>query len=129
MNTIRIAALLACAAAIGTPLALRAQSQSVAQTAPTPGAMSGAHHGHHNPLLKALKGLNLSDQQRQQIQGYVSATKTADANATPDQQRADRKKLREEIFSVLTPAQQAQLKATLKAQRQEHQESEPTPGA
>jgi Spy/CpxP family protein refolding chaperone len=130
MNTIRIAALLVCAAAIGTPLALHAQSQSVAQSASSPSATwSGAHH-RHNPLLKALEGLNLTPQQRTQIQGYVAAAKQADAgaDATPDQHRADRQKLRAEIMGVLTPAQQAQLTATLKAQRKEHQESAPTPG-
>jgi Spy/CpxP family protein refolding chaperone len=78
--------------------------------------------------MKALANLNLSAQQRTQIQGYVAAAKQADANATDDQRQADRQKLRGEIMSVLTPAQQAQLKATLKAQRHEHQESEPTPG-
>jgi Spy/CpxP family protein refolding chaperone len=128
MNTIRIAALLVCAAAIGTPLALHAQSQSVAQSAPDPSATWSGAHRHHNPLMKALAGLNLSAQQRTQIQGYVAAAKQADANATDDQRHADRQKLRGEIMSVLTPAQRAQLKATLKAQRQEHQESEPTPG-
>jgi Spy/CpxP family protein refolding chaperone len=130
MNTIRIAALLVCAAAIGTPLALHAQAQSAAQSAPNPSATwTGAHHRHHNPLMKALNSLNLSGQQRTQIQGYVAASKQADANATPDERRADRQKLRAEIMGVLTPAQQAQLKATLKAQRREREESAPTPGA
>jgi Spy/CpxP family protein refolding chaperone len=79
--------------------------------------------------MKALAGLNLTARQRTQIQGYVTAAKQADANATPDQRHADRQKLRAEIMSVLTPAQQAQLKTTLKAQRHEHRTSEPTPGA
>jgi Spy/CpxP family protein refolding chaperone len=79
--------------------------------------------------MKALAGLNLTVQQRTQIQGYVSAAKQADANATPDQRHADRKNLRAEIMSVLTPAQQAQLKATLRTERQERPGSEPTPAA
>ncbi|HTV72520.1 MAG TPA: hypothetical protein VME66_02295 [Candidatus Acidoferrales bacterium] len=114
MNTIRIAALLLCAAAIGTPLALRAQTQPGAQTLP---AAAPEHH-HGNPFTKALKTLTLTPDQQQQISGFLAADKQANAGATPDQRRANRKKLREEIMGVLTPAQQAQLKATIQQERQ-----------
>jgi Spy/CpxP family protein refolding chaperone len=114
MNTTRIAALLLCAAAIGTPLALRAQTQPVAQTLPA----GTAEHHHGNPLMKALKTLSLTPAQQQQISGFVAASKQANVDASTDERRANRKKLREEIMGVLTPGQQAKLKATLQQERQ-----------
>ncbi|HEY0799019.1 MAG TPA: hypothetical protein VGD50_07700 [Candidatus Baltobacteraceae bacterium] len=124
MNTIRIAALLACAAAIGTPLALHAQTAPAAQTAPD-STTPGAHHHHRNPLMKALRTLDLTPQQHQQIAGFIAANKQANQGAAPDVRRSNERNLRTEIQGVLTPAQAAQLKAEIQRERAQAQNAPP----
>lgn len=83
-----------------------------AQTAPNPGigappaAQPGAQHRAHrgSPYLRAMRGLHLSDAQRQQIAGI---------------QRADMQAMRRQIEGILTPDQRTQLHAKV-AQAHRH---------
>jgi Spy/CpxP family protein refolding chaperone len=65
--------------------------------------------------MHALRSLNLSDAQKQQIRGFARATRTADQNADPATKRANMQKLRAQIDGVLTPDQRTQLQAALAA--------------
>jgi Spy/CpxP family protein refolding chaperone len=108
-HIIHMAALLAYAAAFSLPLAASAQTDM--QTTPAP--MSGKHHRHKDAFMRALHTLTLTDAQKPQIEGFISATKQANQNATPDQRKANIKQLHQQIISVLTPEQQQQLNAEL----------------
>jgi len=68
--------------------------------------------------MRALRDLNLSAQQQAQIQQLVQQYRQAHPRGSnPDPQA--RKDLRTKIMAVLTPAQQAQLKAEMKKRRSE----------
>lgn len=90
---------LALVAAFAFPLA------ASAQTIPAPGgpaaapAAAGAHHRRHgDPYMQAMRSLQLSDPQKQQIRGFMEASRTS---------------LRRQIEGVLTNDQRAQLRARL----------------
>ena len=122
----------ALAVAIGLPVAGFAQ-QSPAQS--PPGAQQQGAFGHHRGgMMRRFEDLNLSDQQKQQIQTLISQYRQAHPRGSqPDPQ--SRKQLHEQIMSVLTPQQQAQYKADtqkMRAQRQEREENgsgQPAPAA
>jgi Spy/CpxP family protein refolding chaperone len=117
---------LALAAALVAPLA------ASAQTAPPPAAAPGApapgthHHHHRGGMMHALRALNLSDAQKTQIAGIMKSARDAHKNQTtpPDSQtrRANMMAMRQQIDSVLTDTQRAQLTQTLKAQRHMHKD-------
>jgi Spy/CpxP family protein refolding chaperone len=86
---------LALLAAFAMPLAAGAQSGPNAPAAAAPGAR--AHHGHHhNGYQRELRHLNLSDAQKQQIRTIA---------------RTNARQLHQQIDSVLTDAQRAQMRA------------------
>lgn len=101
---------IALIAAVGTPFV------ASAQTVPTPGQQPYVRPGvtapqqgpqaHRrragDPFMRAMRGLNLSDQQRQQILADM---------------RSSREALRKQIDGVLTDQQRAQLRANLSQQR------------
>lgn len=102
---------LALAAVCVLPLA------ASAQTAPAPGTFAppraaqqqGPHH--RGPSLRMMRGLNLSDAQRRQIDGILQNS-------------------RRQIDAVLTPDQRAQLRARLSQARQRRaQPGAPVPQA
>jgi Spy/CpxP family protein refolding chaperone len=82
-------------AAFALPLAASAQT-APALAPPPAGAHAHRHHHHHASYLHALRGLNLSATQRQQIAVIA---------------RANERELRTKIDGVLTDAQKAQLRS------------------
>jgi Spy/CpxP family protein refolding chaperone len=116
-------ALVAAVAAFAFPLAAAAQSAPAAPPAPpaaapvNPAPPAPAHHHHAHRLMAALQQLNLTDDQKQRIAAEFKAMRSANVNADPATRKANAKQLRSQIRAILTPDQQAQLKANLKAQR------------
>lgn len=107
----------ALAVAIGLPIVGCAQ-QAPAQS--SPGASQNAY-GHHHGGMRWLQGVNLSDQQKQQIQTLVQQYRQAHPQGSqPDPQA--RKQLRDQIMNVLTPDQRAQVQANMQKAREQRQE-------
>ncbi len=98
-------------AAFTLPLAASAQTAPGPQPAgpalSAPAMHAHGAHRHHrrNPYLHALRKLNLTDAQRQQIAGYMKAQREARV--------ASARALRRQIDGVLTPDQRTQLHASL----------------
>jgi Spy/CpxP family protein refolding chaperone len=110
LTPVFFSALLACA--VGLTAVAGAQQG-------TPPAAQAAHHGGHG-MMHALHGVNLSDQQRSQIKSLMQAYRQSHpASSQPDPQA--RKQLREQIMGVLTPDQQAQVKANMAQMRRQRQ--------
>lgn len=109
----------ALAVAIGLPIVGCAQ-QAPAQS--QPGASQGAY-GHHHGGMRWMQGLNLSDQQKQQIQTLMQQYRQAHPRGSqPDPQA--RQQLQQQIMNVLTPAQRTQAQANMEKMKQERQERE-----
>jgi Spy/CpxP family protein refolding chaperone len=111
----KIAILAALLAALSLPLATSAQ---VVQQPPIQGQgqQRGGGASVYNHWMKRLNGLNLSAQQQQQIQstlGQYAQQHPAGSQRDPQGAHA----LRAQIFSILSPDQQAQLHAQMKAMR------------
>ncbi|HEV7180710.1 MAG TPA: Spy/CpxP family protein refolding chaperone [Candidatus Baltobacteraceae bacterium] len=103
----------ALALAVALPVAGFAQ-QTPAQ--PPAGAPAAGHH--HNHGMRMFRGLNLSDQQKAQLQQIRDQYRQSHPEGSaPD--RASRKAMHDQMMNVLTPAQQAQLKTNM-AQMREH---------
>lgn len=118
----------ALVAALAVPLAASAQTTPVPATGiPAVGLPAGQHeahrnHHHHKSFAHALRGLNLSDAQKQQISVIMKTARAKTPNGTtadPQARRANMLEVRRQIDGVLTPAQRAQLKANLSRERQE----------
>ncbi|MDQ2992051.1 MAG: hypothetical protein M3R30_04430 [Candidatus Eremiobacteraeota bacterium] len=99
---------------------------AAAQT--TPGApASTTAHGHHAHVGlngHALKGIALSDAQKQQFAQLRTAYRTAHPKgSTPDP--TARKALRDQMLNILTPDQRTQYDANVKTMREsrKHQEN------
>ena len=107
-------------AALSVPAAaLAQQTPSPAATAPAypaAGVSAGQHH-RRNRFRAALRGLNLSPAQRQQIDQAFARTKAANRNADRTTRRANVQKLRADVEAILTPAQRTQLQAELRKSR------------
>jgi len=119
-NRLVSAALLA--AVIVLPSVACAQQQP-ANTAPAAGVQS-EHHSRHAGWRSALRGLNLSPAQEQQIKTISQEHRAAmKANPTTDPaaRRASMEQLRSQIENVLTPAQRAQFEQKLQQQRAQRQ--------
>jgi Spy/CpxP family protein refolding chaperone len=105
---------LALLAAFATPLV------ACAQTAPAaaPGASAAPQtqqrpHHRRNGYMRAMRNLNLSDAQKQQIAGIVKSARASAKGADPQTRRANALAMRKQIEGVLTDAQRAQLQAQL----------------
>ena len=119
-NSLVSAALLA--AAIVFPSVACAQQQP-ANTAPAAGVQS-EHHSRHGGWRSALRGINLTDAQKQQIKTISQQQRAAmKANPTTDPaaRRASMEQLRSQVENVLTPAQRAQFEQNLQQQRAQRQ--------
>jgi len=115
----KFAPLALAALVAGLPLASLAQSAPTPAPAGTPAAQAEHHHGGHGHMMKMLSELNLTADQKSKIDGYVAASKTANANTTDREvRRANMKALRVQIMGVLTADQKSQLEAKMKAARQ-----------
>ncbi len=67
-------------------------------------------------MMRGFDNLNLSPDQQQKIQALIAQYRQAHPHgSTPDP--AARKALRDQIYAVLTPAQQSQLRANMQASR------------
>jgi Spy/CpxP family protein refolding chaperone len=107
----------ALAVAIGLPIVGCAQ-QAPAQS--QPGASQGAY-GHHRGGMRWMQGLNLSDQQKQQIQTLMQQYRQAHPRGSqPDPQA--RQQLQQQVMNVLTPQQRQQAQANMEKMKQEHKE-------
>ena len=85
-----------------------------AQTAPDapsapPGATAGHGHHHKNKVRAALKGLDLSSDQKQQIASDMKAFRAAKQSGTPET-RAD---LMSKVESTLTPDQRSRFESAM----------------
>jgi Spy/CpxP family protein refolding chaperone len=70
--------------------------------------------------MRMLQGVNLTDQQKAQIRQLMTNYRQAHPQGSqPDPQA--RKQLHEQIMSILTPAQQAQVRANMERMHSEHQ--------
>ncbi|MBV9973249.1 MAG: hypothetical protein JO135_07935 [Candidatus Eremiobacteraeota bacterium] len=108
LNTIRT---FLTAGALVAAFALPAAT--LAQTAPSdqPGVSAPQGRG---GMSRMYDNLNLSPDQRQKIDALIAQYRQAHPHgSTPDP--AARKALREQIFAILTPAQQSQLRAQMQA--------------
>lgn len=106
-------------------LSLFLAAAMVAQTAPAPSdnAAAAPHKmmpRHHGGFERMAQQLNLTDQQKTQIQGFTQAGRqqamsiTQDTSLMPEQKRDKFRELRasthQQILGVLTPEQQQQMK-------------------
>ena len=99
----------------GMIVALALPAATLAQTTPAdqPG-VSAPQNG--RGMMHAYDNLNLTPDQRQRIDALVAQYRQAHPRgSTPDP--AARKALRDQINSILTPSQQAQLRANMQAAR------------
>ena len=113
MSISRILGTAAFLASLAVPVTALAQQAPPAPAATfAPGAR--AHHGHRHGggMRKALRSLNLSPAQQTQID-QVFAQARQNRSSDPATRKANRAQIRSRIEAILTPAQRAQLKATL----------------
>jgi Spy/CpxP family protein refolding chaperone len=103
------------------PLAASAQTVPAPGVGAPPAAQQQSHHRHHHrsPYLRAMRGLNLSDAQKQQIAGILKNSRTASKATDPQTRRANMQAVRRQIEGVLTPDQRTQLQTKL-AQAHKH---------
>jgi arylsulfatase len=66
-------------------------------------------------VKSSLQSVNLTPRQKLEIKPMVQNYQTQTVNATPDQKKAAGKTLLENIYGVLTPAQQTQFKVSMKS--------------
>lgn len=113
LSPILLSGALACA--IGLPVAGMAQQAPMTAPASTAPFAGHRHHG----MKRIFRGVSLSDQQRAQIKSAMTQFHQAHPKGSaPD--RAARKALHQQIMSILTPAQQAQVKANMARMRARH---------
>ena len=93
------------------PLALWGQcsTPAIAQSAQTSDDMKVA-------VKNALAGVNLTPQQKRQIAPMVHKFESQTANADAATTKTAKENLVKNIYGVLTPTQQAQFKASMRAQ-------------
>ena len=103
---------------------------AVAQDQQPPAAPAQSQR-HGDRMMRRFQDLNLSDQQKSQIQTLVQNYRQAHPRGSAPDPDA-RKQLRQQIDAVLTPDQRAQMKADEAKFRAEHQGNEmrnaPAPG-
>jgi Spy/CpxP family protein refolding chaperone len=110
-------ALVAFAAAL--PIAASAQVQSLAQSGPATQQQGGPPYGQRRggPFLRALRSLDLSDQQKSQIRSIMQSYRQKNQGADQATRRANNQQMRNAIMNVLTPAQRTQFQQQLQQLR------------
>ena len=132
MSLYRSFPVLALIAALAAPLAAGAQTQPPApppagDTAQppagdaAPGVDRGKHH--RSSFLHALRAVNLTPAQQQQVAAFHDQEQKANLNADGATRTANAKKMRSQILGILTSDQKTQLSAQL------HRLHHMTPGA
>jgi opacity protein-like surface antigen len=119
MKITTLAALLAALIAPMAASAQVAQPPPAAQVQPARVSNPGQHAYHH--WMKRLSALGLSAQQQQQAQSILNQYAAQHPAGSPRNPGAARA-LHDQIFGILTPAQQSQLEAEIKAQQQAEQQ-------
>jgi Spy/CpxP family protein refolding chaperone len=79
--------------------------------------------------MRIMRGLALTDAQKQQIDGILKNARTANQNADPQTRRANARATRQQIEGVLTDAQRAELRAKLAQARSQVKPNAPAPQA
>ncbi len=88
---------------------------ALAQSAPMPHSAMSCGGGHGNGV-NPMRGISLSPQQRAQIRSIREQFRAAHPCGSPPNAQA-RAALHQQILGVLTPAQQAQYEANLRAEK------------
>jgi Spy/CpxP family protein refolding chaperone len=116
-------------AAFSIPVAGFAQQPPPEQ--PAQGQMQGQPPGNQRPRVtpsksdverfwnQRLGSLNLTNQQQQQVEGFITQYSQAHPEGSPMDRQAG-KNLRDQIEGILTPNQQTQLHQEMKTLRQEY---------
>jgi Spy/CpxP family protein refolding chaperone len=116
----------ALAFAVIVPVATFAQqAQAPAGTAAPRGQWQGQGHHRGGGMMRMMRDLNLSDQQKTQIRQIMQQFRQSHQGQRPDAQA--RQQLRDQIMSVLTPQQRTQFQAKL--QRMRERRTHPEPGS
>lgn len=105
-------------AAMATALAVPATAFAQVQPAPGQTQQTGSQR-HRGGSFRFLKDLNLTQQQQTQIDQIRQQFRQAHPKGSPRDPQA-MKDMRDKIMAVLTPAQQAQLKADMQKWRAEY---------
>lgn len=115
MSVFRFFSILAVTAALASPLAAGAQTPPPpAPASPASPPAPGPHrHRHHESFNRALRAVNLTPAQQQQIAALRDQERKANLNADPATKKANAAKMREQIRALLTPDQQTQLSAAM----------------
>jgi t-SNARE complex subunit (syntaxin) len=112
MSALRLVISLALPLALCVPVAASAQqpsAMSVAQaSSPNPAQVQAA-------VKKALQSVNLTVRQKLQIKPMVDDYQSQTANADAATKKSAQEALLKKIYGVLTPQQQTEFKASLKA--------------
>jgi Spy/CpxP family protein refolding chaperone len=116
MPALRFVPALAFIALLAGPPAAGAQTPLPGpSSSPAPAMHHHRHHHHHDAFSQALRGVNLTPAQQQQIAGFRDQTKKANATADSATREANNSKLHDQIMSVLTPDQKARVSAQMQA--------------
>ncbi len=116
----KIASLAALLAALALPIGASAQVYPQQQPAPVQGQQQSAGSKQYKHWMKRLSGLNLSQQQMQQAQNFLSQFASQHPAGSPKDPQANHA-LRDQIYSILTPDQMNQLRAEKKAMHQQRE--------
>jgi hypothetical protein len=114
----KIASLAALLAALALPIGASAQVYPQQQPAPAQGQQQSAGSKQYKHWMKRLSGLNLSQQQMQQAQNFLSQFASQHPAGSPKDPQANHA-LRDQMYSILTPDQQNQLRAEQRAAHQQ----------
>lgn len=117
----------ALAAALIIPAAAGAQ-----QTAPAGAPPAGAHHHHRgHGWGGALKGITLTDAQKQQLKELREQNKPVPGQTVdPATRKANRAAMMQKVEAILTPAQRTQFEQNLQQMRADRADHDrPAPGA
>lgn len=115
----------AAAAALILPVGALAQQAPPATAAPGAQQWQG-HRGGHRGFMRMFRDLNLSDQQKTQIQSIVQQYRQAHPRGSqPDPQA--RKQMRDQIMNVLTPQQRTQLQQKMQQMHERHDKEQGEP--
>ena len=110
MHFFRFISSAALAATLLTPLVASAQTM--------PPAAAPVQHRHHaGRFVTAVHTLNLSADQRRQIDDAIASNRAASRGADKATKQANRQRMHAQIDGILTPDQRAQLKAELHRKR------------
>jgi Spy/CpxP family protein refolding chaperone len=112
----KIAMTAALLAAFCLPISVSAQAYPQQPVTQAPGGRGNSGEHAYKRWMKRLSSIGLSSQQQQQVQSVLGQYAQQHPAGSPrDPQGAHA--LRDQIYSILSPQQQAQLQANMQAQR------------